>query len=113
MKIKLKLTPSQTKAIALSSLDADVEGIYSSYRDKHRKVMIAEARLLIKRLLLSMINSNEGKKKLLNLSLFEAFTLERILRNVLDGETTFDDYTHNTILGVANELDEKLVNLHA
>lgn len=113
MKIKLKLTQPQTKAITLSSLDADVASIYDGFKDKYRKVMITETRLLIKRLLLSMINSESDKKKLLQLSPFEALALERILRNVLDGETTLDGYTRNILLVTANELDEKLVNLHA
>lgn len=112
MKIKLKLTQAQIKAIALSSLDADVEEMYDGFKDKYRKVMITEAHLLIRRLLLGLINSTEGKKKTWSLSPLEALMLERILREALNNKKeAIDDYTHNILLVVANELDEQLINL--
>lgn len=118
MKIKLKLTAPQTKAIALSSLDADVESINDGFTDKYRKVATTEARLLIKRLLLLMVNSSANRKKALSLSPFEALTLELVLRDVLEEKAIshtrnilLDDYTKNILLSTANELDQKLINL--
>lgn len=112
MKIKLKIASEEIKEIAFTVCNYDNNNLTSGLRPKYKKVISCTMQGVKRKVLNSMLNSDGStKKKGITFMPIEAFYLENMLRDIIKDSSIKNDYTKNTLLKTANELDQKLISL--